>query len=256
MDTFTFVFLRFLVAALTMLAVMFLTKRFSGNFNKRLVVFLGVTNGAAYLLQYIGMVYAFASKSSLFVNLSVVWVALLSPLILKEKIGRKKVGGLIVSLMGIVLMTTNLDFASFGDGEFFWDLLVIVAGIIWAVFIVYNKLVAADHENFVTSATWVLLFTMLPLLPIVSFSAANFFSLPWEAWIAIFYTAIFCWVLPYYLWTKGLKDISPFTSTVILLNEIVVATIISLVVLGEVMTIVSAIGAIFIVAAILLVSYR
>ena len=42
MDAYTFVFLRFLFASLTMLAVMFLTKNFSFNFEKkRLLLFLG-----------------------------------------------------------------------------------------------------------------------------------------------------------------------------------------------------------------------
>ena len=256
MDAYTFVFLRFFFALLTMFAVMLLTKNFSFNFNKkRLILFLGVTNGTAYLLQYIGMVYAFASKSSLFVNLSVVWVALLSPIVLKEQMGRKKVASVILSLLGVVFVTTNLDFRSLGVGEVVGDLLVIGAGILWALFIVYNKPLVGESKNMIQSMTWLLLFTMLPLLPVVPFSADNFLSLTLEAWIAIIYTAIFCWVAPYYLWMKGLKNISPLTSAVILLNEIIVAVTISTIILGEVMTAASGVGAIFIIMAILLVSY-
>jgi drug/metabolite transporter (DMT)-like permease len=256
MDAYTFVFLRFFFASLTMLAVMLLTKNFSLNFNKkRLILFLGITNGTAYLLQYVGMVHTFASKSSLFINLSVVWVALLSPIVLKEQIDRKKVASVILSLIGIVFVTTNLDFASLGVGEVVGDLLVIGAGILWALFIVYNKPLVGESKNMIQSMTWLLFFTMLPLLPVVPFSAENFLSLTWEAWIAIIYTAIFCWVAPYYLWIKALKNISPVTSAVILLNEIIVAVIISTIVLEEVMTVASGIGAIFIIMGILLVSY-
>jgi len=239
-----------------MFAVMLLTKNFSFNFNKkRLILFLGVTNGTAYLLQYIGMVSTFASKSSLFVNLSVVWVALLSPIVLKEQIDRKKVASVIVSLLGVVFVTTNLDFGSLAVGEVVGDLLVIGSGILWALFIVYNKPLVKESKNMIQSMTWLLLFTMLPLLPVVPFPTENFLSLTWEAWIAIIYTAIFCWVTPYYLWMKGLKNISPLTSAVILLNEVIVAVTISTIVLGEVMTAASGVGAIFIIMAILLVSY-
>jgi drug/metabolite transporter (DMT)-like permease len=256
-DAYTFVFLRFLFASLFMLVVMLLTKNFSFNFNKkRLILLLGITNGTAYLLQYLGMVSAFASKSSLFVNLSVVWVALLSPIVLKERIGRKKLAGVIASLLGIMLVTTNLDFGSLGLGEVVGDLLVIGSGVLWAVFIVYNKPLVTESKNMIQSMTWLLLFTMLPLLPVVPFSAENFLSLTWEAWVAIIYTALFCWVVPYYLWLKGLKNISTVTSAVILLNEIIVAVAISTIFLGEVMTAVSAVGAIFIILAILAVSYE
>jgi drug/metabolite transporter (DMT)-like permease len=257
MDAYTFVFLRFFFASLTMLAVMFLTKNFSFNFEKkRLLLFLGVTNGAAYLLQYIGMVSAFASHSSLFVNLSVVWVALLSPVVLKEKLGRKKLAGVVMSLLGVVLVTTNLDFGALGAEEITGDLIVIGAGALWAVFIVYNKPLVTESKNTIQSMTWLLLFTMLPLLSVAPFSAENFLHLTWEAWAAIIYTAIFCWVAPYYLWLKGLRNVSPVTSAVILLNEVIVAITISVIFLGEVMTAASAVGAIFIVLAILAVSYE
>lgn len=255
MNACTFVFLRFLVASLTMLAVLLLTRDLSLNFNKkRLILFLGVTNGIAYLMQYVGMVYATASESSLFVNLSAVWVALLSPMVLKERLGGKKVVGVMVSLLGVVLMTTNLDLVSLGRGDIMSDFLVIGAGIIWAVFVVYNKPLVRESKNIIQSMTWLLLFTLLPLLPTAPFSAETYVSLPWDAWLAILYTAILCWVVPYYLWLKGLKHISPVTSAVVLLTEIIVAVAISTVFLGEALTLVSGVGAVFIVVAILLVS--
>jgi drug/metabolite transporter (DMT)-like permease len=95
---------------------------------------------------------------------------------------------------------------------------------------------------------------MLPLLPTIAFSPEKIASLPIGAWIAIFYTAIFCWVIPYYFWLKGLKYISPVTSTVVLLSEIIIAVAISTIFLGEVLTIISGIGSALILIAILLVS--
>jgi drug/metabolite transporter (DMT)-like permease len=255
MDAYTFVFLRFLVASLIMLSVLLLTRNFSFKFDKkRLILFLGVTNGVAYLLQYVGMVVTTASKSSLLVNLSAVWVAMLSPMVLKEYLGGKKVVGVIVSLLGVFLMTTNLNFSSLGQGAVMGDLLVIGAGVGWAFFMVYNKPLVKDNKNIVQFMTWLLLCTLLPLLPPASFSAGTFSSLPLDAWLAIFYTAIFCWVIPYYLWVKGLRHISAVTSSVVLLTEIIVAVAIATLALGEVLTVISGIGALFIIIAILLVS--
>jgi drug/metabolite transporter (DMT)-like permease len=254
MDAYTFVFLRFFFALLIMFAIVLFTKKFSFSFNKRLILFLGCINGIAYLLQYIGMSYTSASISSLLVNLTVVWVALLSPMLLKEKLGRKKLIGVILSLLGIVFVTTNLDFQSFGIGNIMGDFIVIAAGMIWALFIIYNKPLVNESKNLTMSLTWLLFFTIIPLIPVVPFSANNFLTLPWEAWSAIIYTAIFCWNIPYYIWSKGLRKISPVTSTVILLNEIIVSVIISTIFLGETLTIVTGIGAVFIIMAIILVS--
>ena len=253
MDAYTFVFLRFLAAALTMFVVSLLTKDLNLRFpNKRLILILGVTNGIAYFLQYVGMVYVSASASSLFVNLSVVWVALLTPMVFHEGLGWKKTLGVMVSLLGVVFMTTNLDFASLTQGEVVSDLLVIAAGIAWAVFIVYNKPLA--NNNTVQTVTWLLIFTLLPLLVIAPFRVGVLASLPLDAWLSILYTAVMCWVVPYYLWLKGLKHLSPVTSAIVLLTEIVVAVAISTLFLGEAFTVISGLGAVLIVAAILLVS--
>ena len=255
MDAYTFVFLRFLVASLIMLLVLLLTKNFSFKFNKkRLILFLGVINGLAYLLQYIGMVYVNAAESSLLINLNAVWVALLSPIVLKEHLGGKKVAGVMVSFLGVVLMTTRLDFSSLGQGAVFGDLLVIAAGVIWAIFTVYSKPLVKDSKNLLQSMTWLLVLTLLPLLLPASFSAGSFVTLPLDAWLAILYTAVICWVIPYYLWMKGLKHLSPVTSSVVLLTEIIVAVAIATLVLGEVLTVISGVGALFIIVAILLVS--
>ena len=255
MEAHTFAFLRFSIASLTMLVVMLATKNTGFGFNKkRLILFLGLINGVAYLLQYMGMVSALASASSLYVNLSVVWVTLLSPIVLKERLGRKKVAGVLISLLGVVLMTTNLDFASLGTANTWGNLLVITAGILWAVFIIYNKPLVNESSNMIQSMTWILLFTILPLLPTMAFSQEGILHLPWNAWLAIVYTAVLCWVVPYYFWLKGLKHISPVTSAVVLLTEILVAVAISTLILGEVLTIIAGIGSIFIIIAILLVS--
>lgn len=255
MDAYTFAFLRFLLAALVMLSVSLLTKNFSFNFNKkRLILILGLANGLAYLLQYIGMVCTTASKSSLFINLSAVWVALLSPVLLKEQLGSKKALGVAASLVGVVLMTTNLDFSSLSQGTVTGDFLVIGAGVLWAIFMIYNKPLVKDSKNLLQSMMWLLLLTLLPLLPTAAFSTGNFTSLPLDAWLAIAYTAVFCWVIPYYLWLKGLKHISAVTSGIVLLTEVVVAMAIATLVLGETLTVVSGVGAVFIIIAILLVS--
>ena len=255
MDPYTFVFLRFLTASLTMLLILVITGKASFNFNKkRLVIFLGVVNGVAYMLEYVGMASTTASKSSLFINLSAVWVALLCPLLLRERLDGKKAVGVGISVAGVVLMTTNLNVASLTRGAIIGDILVVGAGIAWAIFMVYNKPLANSRKSLVLPMTLLLVFTLLPLLPTGLLSAGSFASLPLEAWLAILYTAVLCWVLPYYLWIKGLQHLSPLTSAIVLLTEIVVAVTISTLFLGEVFTAISGLGAILIVVAILFVS--
>lgn len=255
-DPFAFVFWRFLVSTVTLLIVMLLLRKLEFKIaDKKLIVFLGITNGVGYLLQYASMSYTTAAKAALFINLSAIWVAILSPKLLGESFSRKKILGVAFGMVGIVFVSTNLDFAAMGGGQFFADLALITSGVVWAIFMIYNKkLISTSTSATFQSMTWVLVFTFFSIAPFAFFAGPRFIALSGSAWLAIFWTAIVCWVIPYYLWLEGLKHLSASTSTVLLLSEIVMAVILSIVVLKEPVTVFSSVGALLIVIAIALVS--
>jgi drug/metabolite transporter (DMT)-like permease len=256
-DPYLFVFLRFLLASVLMLLIMLFTKKLTLPIGqKKLILFLGVTNGVAYILQYVGMNYASAAKAALFINLSAIWVALLSPKLQGEILGRRKILGVLAALTGVVFVTTNLDFSMLSGGQLIGDLLLIASGFIWAFFIIYNKNLVMTSNGVLQSFTWILPVTLLPMLPFVFSSADQIPALPAQAWLAIIYTAIVCWIVPYYLWLEGLKHISASTSTILLLSEILIATAISYFLLNEILTMVSIVGALLIIISIVIVSYR
>jgi drug/metabolite transporter (DMT)-like permease len=257
-DPFTFLFWRFLVSCVTLAVVMLLLKKFQFKIaDKKLLILLGIANGAGYLFQYVGMPYTTAAKAALFINLSAMWVAILSPRLLGENISPKKVAGILFGLMGIVFVSTNLDFSSLSQGQLAADALLIISGVTWALFMVYNKkLVMNSTMATFQTMTWVLIFTFLSIAPFSLLSGPGFFALSAWAWASIIWTAIVCWVIPYYLWLEGLKHLSASTSTVLLLSEIVVAVIASVIILKEPITVFSSIGAFLIVLAIALVSLQ
>jgi len=225
--------------------------------NKKLLFFLGISNAAGYLLQYIAMPYTMAAKAALFINLSAIWVALLSPKLLGEKFSPKKVAGVLFGLAGIIFVSTNLDFSTLNQGQTAADILLIISGLTWAIFMIYNKkLVMNSTSATFQNMTLVLIFTFLSIAPFSVLAGPSFFALDGWAWAAIVWTAIVCWVLPYYLWLEGLKHLSASTSTILLLSEIIVAIVASIVVLKEPITMFSTIGAFLIVIAIALVSLR
>jgi drug/metabolite transporter (DMT)-like permease len=257
MDPYTFVFLRFLVASVIMVLIMVIAKKMRlPSKQKKLILFLGVINGVAYVMQYVGMNYTTAAKAALFVSLNVVWVAMMSPKLLGDKLGNRKMLGVLAALVGIVFLTTNLDVSLLTEGQLVGDLLLVVTGIVWAIFIVYNKSLATEGTSTLPSLTWILLGTLLPMLPFIFLPGSQTTVLPIQAWLAIIYTAVACWIIPFYLFMEGLKNISPSTSTILQLSQVVVAAIISSIVLGEAFTLVSVAGALFIILATLLVSYH
>ena len=122
---------------------------------------------------------------------------------------------------------------------------------------IYNKkMVTNSTSSTFQYMTLILIFTFLSIAPFSVLSGPGFFALDGWAWAAIVYTAIVCWILPYYLWLEGLKHLSASTSTVLLLSEIVIAGVASIFILQEPVTIFSSIGAFFIIIAIALVSVK
>jgi len=253
-DPYMFVFLRFFSAAIIMFMILLFTRKLDIKFANKRIWGLGILNGVSYLLQYVGMAFTAASKSSLLVNLTAVWVAIISWFLLKERFGKKKLLGIILSIIGVFLITTNLNFSELAKGMFLGDILVLSSGVGWSFFIIYNKKYIDDAENSFQFMAWVLFITVIPLIPFIPLSSNVSLNLPIEAWFAIAYTAIFCWIVPYSLWLKGLKHISSVTSTVVLLTEVVVAIVISYFMLDEVFTLISSAGALLILLAIVLVS--
>ena len=112
-DPFTFMFWRFLISCVTLIVLMLLIKKFEFKItNKKSIIFLGIANDAGYLIQYVVMPYTIAAKAALFINLSAIWVAILSPKLIGENISPKKVVGLLFGLVDIMFASTNLDFAT------------------------------------------------------------------------------------------------------------------------------------------------
>jgi drug/metabolite transporter (DMT)-like permease len=254
-DAYMFVFLRFLLASIIMLPLLMFGGNHAFEFGKRRVIWLlGIANGVAYLFQYVGMNLTTASKSSLLVNLSAIWVAVLSWLALKERLGIRRTAGIVSGILGVFLITTNLDLNTLGQSVVFGDLAVLLSGVIWAFFTVYNKKLVSDVKNMIQPMTLILFITLLPLIPFLSLSTSTPFALPVQAWLAIAYTATFCWVIPYYLWSEGLKSLSPVSSTLILLTEVIVSLTVSSIMLNETLTLISGLGALFIIAAIIFAS--
>jgi drug/metabolite transporter (DMT)-like permease len=256
-DPFAFVFWRFLFASVTLLVIRLYGKLKFKLTDKKLIFFLGIVNGLGYLLQYVGMNYTTTSKAALFINLSAMWVALLSPRLLGEVFSRKKIAGVLSGLVGIIFVSTNLDFSGLNGGQLIGDVMLLVSGIAWALFMIYNKKVITGSTLAVfQTMTWVLMITLLSIVPFTVLAGARLFDLSGMAWVSIAYQAIICWVLPYYLWLEGLKRLSAFTSSVLLLSEIVVAVVVSVAMLQEPFTMFSTIGAFFIIIAIVLVSVK
>ena len=256
LDPFFFAMLRFLIAAPVLLLVAYLLTDFDLKiFKDPLIWGIGVLNAVGLVMQNVGMTQTTATNAVLLVDINVIYVAVLAAVILKERLTKYTILGLVIGLMGVGIVATGGDMSQIMSGSFVGNLIVLGAGFVWAFYIVYQKKALNQHPDILMMTSSVIVVTAITSIPL-----ALIFSKSWaitnEGISATLYVALICTGVAFMLYIAGLKGKGALDSSIILLLEIVFAMLFAFLLLGEVPTIATAIGGFFIVLAIIFVSIQ
>jgi drug/metabolite transporter (DMT)-like permease len=262
LNPFWFAQFRFLFASMGALVVVVFLKK---HIEHRLLFshwiwFLGLFNALGFIGQFVGQTMTNATKTALLINLNLVTVALLSSLLLNEKLSKLKGLAVLFALIGVFLLTTNGELSQLISGEFMGDMFALAGGFAWAFYIVTNKkVIIQPGRDVVTLTACVMLATTVVLLPFSIFLGgigSGLFQVSFNNMGYIVYLGIFCNVIPFMLWTYGLKYLTATGSTILLLFEVLIAAILAMIILGEFLTIIGIIGGGFIFSAIILINLK
>jgi len=155
-------FARMAIGAVLGLTVLAATRRLHLEvFRQPLVWVLGAINAVGFELQNEGILLTTASKTALLVNVNVVIIPVLMVAFFRERMTRLKVAGILVGTFGVVVVATKLDPASLAGGQFAGDVLVFVAGVVWAFYVVGAKRMVDRGEDYVALTAGILATTAL-----------------------------------------------------------------------------------------------
>lgn len=164
-----------------------------------LLGFLG--NYLYYILLYGALEMTTASEGFILVYTWPVLVLVLSFIILKEEITIKKLVGVIISFLGIIIITTKGNITSFSMTNMVGDLLAIVGAFVFALFSVLGKKYNFDRT---VSVFIFFLSALIFLVPTVSiFSGFTFPS--FNVWLWIIYNGVFVNGVTYIFWFNALE---------------------------------------------------
>jgi drug/metabolite transporter (DMT)-like permease len=236
-DPYWFAFLRFAIASLVALLVMAALgelREVGLLLRSRLVLLLGLTNAVGFILQFKGQTMTSAGNAALLVNSSTIYVALASHFFLRERFGTLKILAVVIGVVGVALVTTggrpSLDLGGNLRGNVF----VLFAAFIWTAFILLDKKIVANHDVDMRALTAAMVtVTAVAALPAALVFGHGAFPRPWDGFWTVPYTAVFCTVAPFFLWSWGLRRISATTSSVLMLSEVIFALILAGIILGE-----------------------
>src|SRR5256712_1691060 len=220
-------FARTALGALLGLAVLAATRRLDLQvFRQPLVWVLGAINAVGFELQNEGILLTTASKTALLVNVNVVIIPLLMVLFFREAMTRLKVTGILIGALGVVVVATKFDPASLAGGQFAGDVLVFVAGVVWAFYVVGAKRMVDRGGDYVALTAGILATTAV-------LAAIPLFFVGWplptngSGWLGIAYLGLVPTFTPLMLYVASMRTISPTISGLLILLEVVVAAVLS-----------------------------
>lgn len=249
-----FAFWRFAIAAVASVAIAVALRRFDPRvFADRLLWALAGLNAAGFLLQYVGQTLTTPARTALFVNANVVVVAVLSWLVLREAPRKRTLAAMAVALVGVVLLQSRGDVGAYAGGTPLGDIVVFVSGTCGAAtFVLFPRLLARWNAWNLVAAIFVV--TALLTLPVAAGTAGAGVLIPRAAWPHVAYAALATSTFAYTLWAFAMHRLSPTTSAVLLLLEVLVAAAISLALGRESFTTLAALGSALLLAAVVWLS--
>lgn len=249
-DPFTFTAARFVVGALSAWAALLVLEPAAARrppwLSGHLWLF-GALNAGAFLLQYLGQDRTSPARAALFVNANVFTVAVLQLMVHRVRPTKGMLASAAVAVAGVALLTTGGDLRTLDGGTLAGDALAAAGGATWAFYLIVQKRYL-EGTSPLASITWTFATTAVLLLPF----ALLFGGWPTAAggWLAIAYTGVVCSTGAFLLWSWGLRALSPTASSVLLLVEVPVATVIAIQLGLDAFTPATAFGAVLLFAGV------
>jgi drug/metabolite transporter (DMT)-like permease len=206
---------------------------------------------AGYVLQTSGLKYTSASKTGFITGLYIPLVPLFSSLVYRKIPQLAELAGVATAFAGLTLMTVERDLFSLSRGD------LLVAGC--AVAYAFHMLVVGRYAQ--SADTGVLAVTQVATAGVLSagtFWWAEPVRIQWsaEVWIALAVTSLLATALAFSVQTWAQRWSSPTRTALIFSMEPVFAWATSYVVAGELLSRRATLGAVLILAGILLVELK
>lgn len=214
--------------------------------------FLGVSGYFAF--QFTSLMYTSAANSSTINALNPLTSSVIAIFLTEEKLSVKKVGLIFLALTGVLLTVTGGDKyvllnLSFNKG----DLIMVLAMISFSIYGVYSKKATGKYSPLLVTA-YVFLFGLIQITPLMLMEnvLGSVFSYSLEAWIAIFFMALFSSVLGYLIQQVTISKIG-VNKTSLFINLVPLFVLIfSYLILGDPVTYINLVSAGIIITAVVL----
>jgi drug/metabolite transporter (DMT)-like permease len=236
---FSAAFLRFAVASSLLLLLMVRQEGRLPRINRAQFValfFLGMTGVFAYnALFFKGLQFVSAGRASLIIANNPVFITLFAALIFKEKLSWVKVGGILLSVTGAIIVISKGDPAVLLSGGVGWgELLIFGCVASWVAYSLIGKAIMRDLSPLVSVSYSALMGTAALIIPALAEGIAT--AIPGYSildWTCISYLGVFGTVLGFVWYYEGIKALGATRAGQFINFVPVCAILLAFLILGE-----------------------
>jgi len=238
--------LRCLVAAITLLLVLPSARN---NWTWRSFI-VAIPYAATFTLYTFANKYTTAANAIFLQDTAPLYILLLGPVLLNEKIGRQDLIFLASMIVGLLLIFTSSGEPSLtATHPTLGNLLAACAGVTWALTIVGLRWLAVRSQRFDDRPA-----TAVVGGSFLTFFFCGFFAFPMEPvavtdGLIIVYLGVFQIALAYIFVTHGIRDVPALESSLLLLVEPLFSPVWAWVILGEGLEVIAILGGMLIILA-------
>lgn len=193
--------------------------------------------GISLAAQFIGTRLSSASHGAVITSVTPAFILVFAASLLKERITWAKVAAVATATAGALLVVEPPGGFRIQAGVFWGDVLLLVAGITWALYTVLGRL-AANRYPPVTVTTYATLTGIVWVLPAIPVELAGFAwkPLPLAVWWGTLYLGLVSTALAFYLWNKGFTLMDAASGSLFFFAQPVVGAMLGWLLLGESLT--------------------
>ncbi len=208
----------------------------------------GIALGAGWVLLFQGYKNTTVSIATLSYYIAPVFIVILSIIVLKEKITRKKILCIIVAIIGLLLVLDIKNLGNIGDNNLLGIIYSVLAAVFYAIVVILNKFIKKLSGSKVTIVQ--LLVSTIILMPFTILnSTRSLMSLDMLSLFLLLFVGIVHTGIAYLLYFSSVKQIEGQSIAILSYMDPIFALVIAGLFLGEKMTLIQLFGGILILGS-------
>ncbi|MEY7999860.1 DMT family transporter [Clostridium sp. Mt-5] len=216
--------------------------------NLLLLIMSGMALGLNWIFLFQAYKYTTIPNATLSYYFAPIFVILLSPLFLKEKLTIAKISCVIIAMAGLFLIL-NTGANTTGSYNHLKGIIYgLLGAVLYASVILMNKFIK-NLSGFETTLIQLIMAAMVLLLSIIYKNNLNTAAISHKAWFFIFIVGIIHTGIAYLLYFTSVKELSGQSIAILSYIDPISAVFISSIFLGETMTLIQIAGGILILGS-------